>query len=67
MKELKAFEKIALQPGETRTVALPINAESLAFWDVHMKYVVEPGDFEIMVGTSSRDGDLQKVRLTVVK
>ncbi len=67
VKELKAFEKIALQPGETRTVALPINAESLAFWDVHMKYVVEPGDFEIMVGTSSRDGDLQKVRLTVVK
>jgi beta-glucosidase len=65
IKELKGFQKIELQPGETKTVAMDITPESLAFYDVHMKYVVEPGDFEIMVGNSSRDSDLQKVVLTV--
>ena len=56
-----------LQPGETKTVALEITPESLAFYDVNMKYVVEPGEFEIMAGNSSRDADLQKVVLTVTK
>jgi beta-glucosidase len=65
VKELKGFQKIALQPGETRTVALDIRPESLAFYDVHMRYTVEPGEFAIMVGHSSRDADLQKVILTV--
>ena len=65
LKELKGFKKISLQPGETRTVALDITPESLAFYDVNMKYVVEPGEFDILVGNSSRDGDLQKVTLTV--
>ena len=65
VKELKGFQKISLRPGETRTVALDITPESLAFYDIHMKYVVEPGEFEIMVGNSSRDTDLQKVILTV--
>jgi beta-xylosidase len=67
IKELKGFRKISLQPGETKTVALDITPESLAFYDLHMNYIVEPGDFEIMVGNSSRDGDLQKVILTVTK
>jgi beta-glucosidase len=65
IKELKGFQKIELQPGEAKTIALDITPESLAFYDVNMKYVVEPGDFEIMVGNSSRDSDLQKVVLTV--
>jgi len=67
IKELKGFRKVALQPGETKTVALDITPESLAFYDINMKFVVEPGDFEIMVGHSSRDADLQKVILTVQK
>jgi beta-glucosidase len=67
VKELKGFQKISLQPGETKTVMLEITPESLAFYDVKMKYVVEPGDFEIMVGNSSRDADLQKVILKVTK
>ena len=67
VKELKGFKKVWLQSGETKTVALDITAESLAFYDVNMKYRVEPGDFEIMVGNSSRDADLQKVFLTVTK
>jgi beta-glucosidase len=67
IRELKGFQKISLEPGETRTVEFEITADSLAFFDVNMKYVVEPGDFEIMVGTSSRDADLQKVVLRVVE
>jgi beta-glucosidase len=67
VKELKGFEKISLQPGETKNVSLEITPESLAFYDVKMKYVVEPGEFEIMVGNSSCDCDLQKVILTVTK
>jgi len=67
VKELKGFQKVLLEPGETQTVALDITPESLAFYDIAMKYTVEPGDFEIMVGNSSRDCDLQKVVLTVSK
>jgi beta-glucosidase len=66
LKELKGFAKVSLQPGETKTVRLDITPESLAFYDIDMKYVVEPGDFEIMVGNSSRDCDLQKVILHVI-
>jgi beta-glucosidase len=65
LKELKGFEKVFLQPGETKTVALEITPESLAFYNIDMEHVVEPGDFEIMVGNSSRDCDLQKVVLRV--
>lgn len=65
IKELKGFQKVFLGAGETKTVALDITPESLAFYDVEMKHIVEPGDFEIMVGNSSRDEDLQKVILRV--
>ncbi|MGC3957745.1 MAG: glycoside hydrolase family 3 N-terminal domain-containing protein [Verrucomicrobiota bacterium] len=67
IKELKGFKKVSLKPKETQTIALDITPDSLAFYDVNMKYVVEPGDFEIMVGNSSRDCDLQKTLLTVTK
>jgi beta-glucosidase len=65
VKELKGFHKLLLQPGETRTVTLEITPELLAFYDVDMKCVVEPGEFEIMIGNSSHDRDLQKVILQV--
>jgi beta-glucosidase len=65
IKELKGFKKVSLQPGETKTVTLEITPDSLAFYDVNMKFVVEPGEFEILVGNSSRDSDLQKVVLQV--
>jgi beta-glucosidase len=65
VKELKGFQKVTLQAGETKTIALEITPELLAFYDVNMKYVVEPGTFAILVGNSSRDQDLQKVLLTV--
>jgi beta-glucosidase len=65
VKELKGFARVSLQPGETKTVELEITPDVLAFYDVNMNYTVEPGEFEIMVGTSSRDCDLQRVILEV--
>jgi len=67
VKELKGFQKVSLRPGETSTVKLEITPDLLAFYDINMKYVVEPGEFLIMVGNSSRDEDLTKVTLTVTK
>ena len=65
VKELKDFRRVFLKPGERQTVTFDIGPESLAFHDIHMKHVVEPGEFEIMVGNSSRDSDLRKVVLQV--
>ncbi len=65
VKELKAFRKVFLKPGETTTIELPITTDSLAFHDIDMRYVVEPGEFAIMLGTSSRDEDLHTVTLRV--
>ena len=67
VKELKGFQKVFLKPGETKSVEIEISPESLAFYDINMKYVVEPGEFEIMVGNSSRANDLQKVVLRVLE
>jgi beta-glucosidase len=65
VKELKAFKKVRLQPGESTTVAFDVTPEMLKFYDVNMKFVVEPGDFVLMVGNSSRDEDLRPVTLQV--
>ena len=67
VRELKGFRKVTLQPGQTTTVKLDITPDSLAFFDTAMRYVVEPGEFEIMVGNSSQGADLQSVVLTVLK
>jgi beta-glucosidase len=65
IKELKGFRKLTLPPGGSQTVALDITPELLAFYDLNMEFVVEPGEFEIAVGNSSSDSDLKKVILTV--
>jgi beta-glucosidase len=49
------------------SVALDIASESFAFYGIHMKHTVEPDEFEIIAGNSSRDADLQKAILTVTK
>ncbi|NLK41636.1 MAG: beta-glucosidase, partial [Planctomycetes bacterium] len=61
VKELKGFQRITLDPGQSTTVTLEITPEKLAFYNIEMNYGVEPGTFEIMIGNSSRDCDLQKV------
>jgi beta-glucosidase len=55
-KELKGFAKVALQPGEETEVTLTLGPRAFAFYDAGSKdWVVEAGDFEILVGASSRD------------
>src|SRR4029078_10403374 len=63
VKELKGFERITLQPGESREAALKITPDQLSFWNIDMLHVVEPGEFSLMVGPNSED--LQAVTLTV--
>jgi beta-glucosidase len=54
VKELKAFSKVYLQPGETRQVSLTIDKSALSFYnDQTGEWTVEPGDFEAMIGDSS--------------
>ena len=61
VKELKGFERIFLKAGQSKTVTIPINEESLTYYDAEGHKVFEAGDFEIMVGPNSRD--LQKTTI----
>ncbi len=55
-KELKGFAKVELQPDEEKEISISLGERAFAFYDVASKgWVIEPGDFEIMVGSSSRD------------
>jgi beta-glucosidase-like glycosyl hydrolase len=53
VKQLRGFARVSLKPGESKTVTLPIGPEALWLIDQQMQRRVEPGDFEILVGTSS--------------
>lgn len=57
VKELKRFERISLKPGETKQVTFTLPIEELAFWNIDMKKVVEPGDFVLWVAPNSVDGN----------
>lgn len=62
--ELKDFDRIMLQPGERKTVRFTLTPERLAFWNIDMRHVVEPGRFVISVGSSS--AELKSTTLNVV-
>ena len=55
VKELKGFEKIYLQSNESRTVRFTIAPEMLKFYNADLKFVAEPGDFDVMIGPDSRN------------
>jgi beta-glucosidase len=60
-EELKAFSRVALLPGETRTVTMPIKAQALAYWnEASSRFVVEPEQVQIKVGSSSDNIKLEK-------
>ena len=63
VQELKGFERINLKPGESRTVTFTIDADLLKFYNKDLQFVCEPGDFEIMVGTDSRNVQRQTFTL----
>ena len=55
VKELKGFKRISLKPGETQRIEFTLGPEHLGFYNREMKYVVEAGEFKVMVGSSSED------------
>src|SRR6266568_1362079 len=55
VKELKGFGRLTLRPGEKRRVEFALTPEHLGFYNPEMRFVVEPGEFKVMVGTSSAD------------
>jgi beta-glucosidase len=59
-KKLKAWQRVTLAPGEVRTVTFSLPYADLAFCNEDAEWVVEPGEFEILVGPSSRHKDLQR-------
>lgn len=65
VKELKDFARVTLKAGEKKTVSFTVTPDKLAYFDRDMKFGVEPGAFEIMVGTSSQDADLKKAKIEV--
>ena len=65
VKELKAFKRVFLKNGESTDVTFEITPEMLQCFGADNKWSVEPGDFTIMVGSSSADQDLQALMLTV--
>lgn len=64
-KTLKGFKRLFIKKGETKKVEFTLTADELSIWNREMKRVVEPGDFEVMVGGNSTD--LQKLNFKVVE
>jgi beta-glucosidase len=56
VKALRGFERVTLGPGETRSVRFTLGPEDLGFYDQRLRFVVEPGEFRVFVGTSSEGG-----------
>ena len=57
VKELKGFQRVTLAPGEIRTVTFDLPVAELAFWNIDMEHVVEPGDFKLWVAGDSASGE----------
>ena len=57
VKELKRFDRVELAPGQTKTVTFELPVAELAFWNIDMEYVVEPGDFRLWVAGDSASGE----------
>lgn len=63
VKELKGFHKIHIKAGETSTVTFQVTPEMLKFYNSDLQFVCEPGEFEVMVGSNSRDVKSEKFTL----
>jgi beta-glucosidase len=63
IKELKGFQKIGLEPGETTTVRFELSTKELGFYNVDGEWIVEAGAFTVMVG--NRSDELQEVRISL--
>lgn len=66
LKSLRAFQRVDLKAGQSQTVTLSLNRQSFEFWDAETNTMrVKPGQYEILVGTSSSDKDLKKQIITI--
>ncbi|ANE51042.1 beta-glucosidase BglX [Flavisolibacter tropicus] len=63
VKKLKGFQKIALKKGESKVVSFTITAEELKFFNTALKWIAEPGEFKVYIGTSSSDVKVASFRL----
>ena len=63
VKELKGFQKVLLKKGESRTLTFRLTPEDLKFYNADLKFVAEPGDFQVMVGGNSRDVQMATFKL----
>ncbi|MCP4245789.1 MAG: hypothetical protein GY778_01960, partial [bacterium] len=63
VRQLKAFKRITLQPGQTETVVFSLAAGELGFYDYRVQYTVEPGEFEVWVGPNSAEGQRGRFEL----
>ena len=61
VKELKGFQRIHLAVGESKQVSFEITPEMLKFYNADLKHIIEPGDFQIMIGTNSKDVKTMKL------
>lgn len=61
VKELKGFQRIHLAVGESKEVSFDITPDMLKFYNADLKHVIEPGDFQIMIGTNSKDVKTMKL------
>jgi beta-glucosidase len=67
VKELKGFQRVTLRAGEKRRLEFTLTPELLGFYNREMQFVVEPGDFQLMVGTSSADEHELQTTFEVVR
>ncbi|MFW6287776.1 MAG: fibronectin type III-like domain-contianing protein [bacterium] len=67
MKELNGFARVELEPGEKKTVKIEIPINSLTIVKRNLEEIVEAGEFELFVGSSSRDEDLLKTTFKVIE
>lgn len=65
MKELKGFERISLQPGETKSVVFQLHADAFSFYNLQMEKTIEAGEFWVSTGSSSANKDLKTTKLTI--
>jgi beta-glucosidase len=61
LKELKAFQRVKLKPGESKSLSFLVTPEMLMMWDLNMEQVIEPGAFRLMIGSSSVDIRLREI------
>jgi len=67
VKELKAYKRVSLKPGESKEIVFELNESAFAYYDSEMNYIIEAGDFDVLVGNSSRDEDLKNATFNVEK